>query len=383
MKFPFFFRRSKGFIKRISKLVKKYFVDDFVVYLKASRKYTPYELEDALKVTSNLTLQIRRVELSEEFAVSGKPISTMKKVSFSDDFQVLTELRKRTKEVQLEDDLIVSGAILQRYLNLTLSDALSIDSHLESPIAAVKTLSAEDSLYFGSGLRLAYTSKVEINLADEFLISDSLVKHELSIDLEEGLVVSDSIRREVEELVLEDSLTISDELLEKVSSVSCSDSLGVSDALRKTIKRVTLSDELRISDMLVKWIYEPIDPLKNIYVWCVSTSCYIDVYNEGIIIEERKWNGELVWAYVAVEDMLCDPEPDWDYNDVRIYVYDYGTKWGLYVWGTLGDYTNEVYYKGYGLICVCPPAEDSMDRLCAYFEVDKKTGEVIYHERYY
>jgi len=96
-----------------------------------------------------------------------------------------------------------------------------------------------------------------------------------------------------------------------------------------------------------------------------------------------------VWI-IGFEDLKGQPNPDFDYDDVLIYVFETEDKLIAKVYGTFGDYDNYLYVKGKTNPIHCPPLniEWRKDKippdgyLCAKLEFDKETITLITVERY-
>ncbi len=96
-----------------------------------------------------------------------------------------------------------------------------------------------------------------------------------------------------------------------------------------------------------------------------------------------------VWI-IGFEDLKGQPNPDFDYDDVLIYVFEEEDKLIAKVYGTFGVYDNYLYIRGVTDPIYCPPLnfewrKDKIppdDYLCAVIEFDKETLNVINVIRY-
>lgn len=96
-----------------------------------------------------------------------------------------------------------------------------------------------------------------------------------------------------------------------------------------------------------------------------------------------------IWI-IGFEDLKGQPNIDFDYDDVLIYVFETENKLIAKVYGTFGAHDNYLYVEGETEPIRCPPRniewrKDEIpqdDYLCAVMEFDKETLTLINVERY-
>lgn len=92
---------------------------------------------------------------------------------------------------------------------------------------------------------------------------------------------------------------------------------------------------------------------------------YLKVKNTGATIygHETEWTRYILNPYpdkqviciFGFEDKKGTPQPDFDFQDVQLIVYDLGWQLKIEVYGTYGAFYNELHHSDYGKICDCSP----------------------------